>query len=137
MAKKTTPSAAPKADIDFEKELWDAANELRGAVAENQYKDYVLSLLFLKHLSERYEVRKQELQLSFFDPKSDYYNLDQQLQNEVLEDELEYQAKNVEQKPRRQGWRAPGAKELNPLHRYPQAGPYGKPPLTRVRRAGP
>jgi len=36
-------------DIDFEKELWDAANELRGAVAENQYKDFVLSLIFLKH----------------------------------------------------------------------------------------
>ena len=30
-----------KADIDFEKELWDAANELRGAV-EGQYKDWPL-----------------------------------------------------------------------------------------------
>ena len=28
-----------KADIDFEKELWDAANELRGAVSENNYKN--------------------------------------------------------------------------------------------------
>lgn len=27
-----------KADIDFEKELLDAANELRGAVSENNYK---------------------------------------------------------------------------------------------------
>lgn len=27
-----------KADIDFERELWTAANELPGAVAENQYK---------------------------------------------------------------------------------------------------
>ena len=65
MSKKLSPPAKPKADIDFEKELWDAANELRGAVAENQYKDYVLSLLFVKHLSERYEERRQELQLSF------------------------------------------------------------------------
>ncbi|MDZ7604421.1 MAG: type I restriction-modification system subunit M N-terminal domain-containing protein [Cyclobacteriaceae bacterium] len=39
----TTP---PKADIDFEQDLWKAADELRGAVAENQYKDYVLSLDF-------------------------------------------------------------------------------------------
>jgi len=45
----------PKADIDFEKELWDAANELRGAVSENNYKNYILPLVFLKHLSERYE----------------------------------------------------------------------------------
>ncbi len=29
-----------KADIDFEKELWDAANELCGAVSENNYKKY-------------------------------------------------------------------------------------------------
>lgn len=77
MATTTTLSAKAKADIDFENELWNAANELRGAVAENQYKDYVLSLLFLKHLSERFEIRNQELQLSFFDPKSDYYNIEQ------------------------------------------------------------
>ncbi|WP_255478812.1 type I restriction-modification system subunit M N-terminal domain-containing protein [Rufibacter sp. XAAS-G3-1] len=60
MAKKITSAPAAKGDIDFEKELWDVANELRAAVAENQYKDYVLSLLFVKHLSERYGVRKQE-----------------------------------------------------------------------------
>ena len=47
--KAPNPAATPKADIDFEKELWDVANELRGAVAENQYKDYVLSLLFQDH----------------------------------------------------------------------------------------
>ncbi len=40
MAKQYTPTTRPKADIDFE-------NELRGAVAENQYKNYVLSLLFI------------------------------------------------------------------------------------------
>ena len=46
MAKnKTKPS---KADIDFENELWNAANELRGAVAENQYKDYVAFIAFFK-----------------------------------------------------------------------------------------
>ena len=89
MAKNNTPTAKAKADIDFENELWNAANELRGAVAENQYKDYVLSLLFVKHLSERYEVRKQELQLSFSDPESDYYNIEKHEQ--ALEDELEHQ----------------------------------------------
>jgi len=28
-----------KADINFEKELWDAANELRGAVSGYNYKN--------------------------------------------------------------------------------------------------
>ena len=82
----------PKADIDFEQELWNAANELRGAVAENQYKDYVLSLLFVKHLSERYEMRKAEIKNEFNNPESEYYksNITEEA---VLEDDLEYQIK--------------------------------------------
>ncbi|MFO7852632.1 MAG: N-6 DNA methylase [Bacteroidota bacterium] len=84
-----------KADIDFEKELWQAANELRGAVAENQYKDYVLSLIFLKHLSERYEVRREELESLLTDPGSDYYTSDREEMDYVLEDPDEYKSKNV------------------------------------------
>jgi type I restriction-modification system DNA methylase subunit len=41
----TNPKPTPKPDIDFENERWHAANELRGAMAENQHKDYALSLL--------------------------------------------------------------------------------------------
>ncbi|AKQ46716.1 DNA methyltransferase [Rufibacter radiotolerans] len=104
MAKKNTPNTPPKGDIDFEKELWDVANELRGAVAENQYKDYVLSLLFVKHLSERFEIRKQEIQLSFFEPESEYYNIEAHQQSEVLEDELEYQVKNAYRLPTHATW---------------------------------
>src|SRR6478735_10243133 len=102
--KTNTTTTKPKGDIDFEKEIWDVANELRGAVAENQYKDYVLSLLFLKHLSERYEIRRQEIQLSFFEPSSDYYNIDKEEQSHVLEDELEYQVKNVYKLPNEATW---------------------------------
>ena len=68
-----------KADIDFEKELWDAANELRGAVSENNYKNYILPLVFVKHLSERYEVARMELKEQLKDPESDcftYYTTD-------------------------------------------------------------
>lgn len=101
---KTKKQEKPKADIDFEKELWDAANELRGAVAENQYKDYVLSLLFLKHLSERYEIRKGQLELELNDPQSDYYTLDEKERNSVLEEELEYQVKNVYKLPGEATW---------------------------------
>jgi type I restriction-modification system DNA methylase subunit len=46
-----------KADINFEQELWKAANELRGAVAESIQRLYV-PLIFLKHMSERYELEK-------------------------------------------------------------------------------
>lgn len=55
-----TQKTTAKADIDFEQQLWFAAIELRGAVAENQYKDSVLSLLFARHLYERFAERKEE-----------------------------------------------------------------------------
>jgi type I restriction enzyme M protein len=37
-------SATLKADIDFEAELRNAANELPGAVAENEHKDFGFKL---------------------------------------------------------------------------------------------
>jgi type I restriction enzyme M protein len=85
----------PKADINFEKELWKAANELRGAVAENQYKDYILPLIFLKHVSERYELRRDTLKILLKDETSDYYTDDIEEQNYVLEDPDEYLSKNT------------------------------------------
>ncbi len=94
----------PKADIDFENELWEAANELRGAVAENQYKDFVLSLLFVKHLSERYKFRYDELRMLLEDPKSDYYTTKEKEKKEVLNDKLEYISKNVYRLPREAQW---------------------------------
>ncbi len=96
--------AKPKADIDFEKELWGVANELRGAVAENQYKDYVLSLIFLKHMSERYEVRRDELQNQLNDPQSKYYTTNKKEQKEVLTDPDEYLTKNVYILPEKATW---------------------------------
>lgn len=102
MAKSKT--AKPKGDIDFENELWTAANELRGAVAENQYKDYVLSLLFVRHLSERYEIRRNEISLGFSDPKSEYFAPDEKLRQSFLEDQLEYQVKNVYLLPEEATW---------------------------------
>lgn len=93
-----------KGDIDFEQELWNAANELRGAVAENQYKDYVLSLLFVKHLSERYEIRKENIKKEFSNPESEYYTTDNAVQLAFMEDELEYQVKNVFRLPEEATW---------------------------------
>lgn len=58
MAKK---SAAKKKEKAFEETLWDAANKLRGSVESSEYKHIVLSLIFLKFISDTFEKRKQEL----------------------------------------------------------------------------
>lgn len=93
-----------KADINFEKELWDAANELRGAVSENNYKNYILPLVFLKHLSERYDIIHDELQSLLHDPKSEYYTQDKDEVQYVLEDADEYRSRNTFKIPEKASW---------------------------------
>lgn len=104
MSKTKTAAPKPKADIDFEKDLWNVANELRGAVAENQYKDYVLSLIFLKHMSERYETRREELQYLIEDPKSTYHTTNKKEAKAILEDPDEYLSKNTFIMPLKSTW---------------------------------
>ncbi|MCV6587588.1 MAG: type I restriction-modification system subunit M [Marinobacterium sp.] len=57
MAKK----AAAKNQKGFEETLWDSANKLRGSVESAEYKHVVLSLIFLKFISDKFEARKQQL----------------------------------------------------------------------------
>ena len=42
--------------------LWEIANQLRGAMNADDFRDYMLSFLFLRYLSDNYEVAaKKEL----------------------------------------------------------------------------
>ncbi len=93
-----------KADIDFEKELWDAANELRGAVSENNYKNYILPLVFLKHLSERYDIVRDEIKALMDDPNSDYYTTDNEEREDYLADSDEYRSRNTFVVPKTVSW---------------------------------
>lgn len=96
--------ATPTTDIDFEKELWEAANELRGAVSENNYKNYILPLVFVKHLSERYQRVRTELTDLMQNKKSDYYTTDQAEIDYVLNDKDEYQSRNTFVIPEKASW---------------------------------
>ena len=46
---------------NFETSLWDTANKLRGSVESAEYKHIVLSLIFLKFISDTFEQRRAEL----------------------------------------------------------------------------
>lgn len=62
MAKKAAKKkAAPKKQKSFEQTLWDTADKLRGSVESSEYKHVVLSLIFLKFISDKFQERKQEL----------------------------------------------------------------------------
>jgi len=58
MAKKAAPKTNNKS---FEQNLWDTADKLRGSVESSEYKHVVLSLIFLKFVSDKFEERRQEL----------------------------------------------------------------------------
>ena len=45
----------------MEAALWNSANKLRGAVEPSEYKHVVLSLIFLKYASDKFDERRQEL----------------------------------------------------------------------------
>ncbi|MBI9108908.1 MAG: N-6 DNA methylase [Spirochaetales bacterium] len=51
----------PTNDKVFEEHLWDSANRLRGSVESSEYKHIVLSLIFLKFVSDKFEERRAEL----------------------------------------------------------------------------
>lgn len=53
--------AANKKEKSFEQTLWDTADKLRGTVESSEYKHVVLSLIFLKFVSDKFEERKAEL----------------------------------------------------------------------------
>lgn len=46
---------------NLENVLWDSANKLRGGLAASDYMHVVLGLIFLKYLSDRFEVKYNEL----------------------------------------------------------------------------
>lgn len=58
MAKKP---AVKKKEKSFEETLWDAANKLRGSVESSEYKHIVLSLIFLKFVSDTFENQRKKL----------------------------------------------------------------------------
>ena len=59
----TAPKKAPakKASKGFEETLWDTANQLRGSVESSEYKHVVLSLVFLKFISDKFEAKRKQL----------------------------------------------------------------------------
>lgn len=59
-AKKSTATA--KKTTSFEETLWDSANKLRGSVESSEYKHIVLSLIFLKFISDKFEAQRHKLQ---------------------------------------------------------------------------
>ena len=71
----------------LDKKLWNAADKLRSTLDAAQYKHAVLGLLFVKYVSDAFDMRRQELTEQFNNPAHDYF-----LDPEDYDSEAEYQA---------------------------------------------
>ena len=58
---------------DLDKKLWTAADKLRSNLDAAVYKHAVLGLVFLKYVSDAFELRQQEVEAKLRDENDDYH----------------------------------------------------------------
>ncbi len=106
--KKVTESVVGKEahhDLNFEKELWAAADKLRGNIDVSEYKNVVLGLLFLKYISDAFYKRREELEAFTRDPKNeDFYVKDEKARAQILETKDFYKSVGVFYVPEKSRW---------------------------------
>ena len=92
-------------DLDFEKELWAAADKLRGNIDVSEYKNIVLGLLFLKYISDSFYKRREELESFTRDSKNeDFYVKDDKARAQILETKDFYKSAGVFYVPEKSRW---------------------------------
>ena len=79
----------------LEQRLWEAADTLRGNQEPSEYKHVVLGLIFLKYISDRFEERRQAIEVALSDPDSDDYIPNESRRAQFIEDRDEYASHNV------------------------------------------
>lgn len=58
---------------DLEKKLWASADKLRSTLDAAQYKHAVLGLVFLKYVSDAFDIHRDTLTEQFSNPEHDYF----------------------------------------------------------------
>lgn len=92
-------------DLSFEKELWMAADKLRGNVDVSEYKNIVLGLLFLKYISDSFYKRREVLTEMTRDPKNeDFYVPNDESRKVILETKDFYSSEGVFYVPEKSRW---------------------------------
>jgi len=83
-------------DLEFEKELWKAADKLRGSIDASEYKHIVLGLLFLKYVSDSFYIRREKLTEMVKDASNKEYYVPSVTNREiVIDDKNQYRADGV------------------------------------------
>jgi Type I restriction-modification system methyltransferase subunit len=82
---KTSISKSNGSSLDFENQLWAAADKMRGHMDASEYKHVCLGLIFLKYISDAFEEKREQLLFGFSDPKSEWFIKDEPQRAEAAE----------------------------------------------------
>jgi type I restriction enzyme M protein len=104
--KKTmkSPKISNGKDLDFEKELWKAADKLRGNINVDEYKNVVLGLIFLKYVSDSFYQRKSELEKDISNPQKAFFIRDESSRSYYLTQKDPYQSAGIFYIPEKARW---------------------------------
>lgn len=86
------------------KKYWESANILRKNLDAAEYKHIVLGLVFLKYVSDSFDERRAELEISFNDPKSESYKANEKTRSNALNSRDYYTEVNVFWVPEESRW---------------------------------
>src|ERR1039457_2563629 len=99
MAKTNTPKTANGSALDFEAQLWAAADKMRGHVDASEYngarpEGLCLGLIFLKYISDAFEEKREQLLFGYADPKSEWFIKDEPERAKAADERDNYTAAN-------------------------------------------
>src|ERR1017187_8157897 len=114
MAKTNTSKTANGSALDFEAQLWAAADKMRGHMDASEYKHVALGLIFLKYISDAFEEKREQLLLDFANPKGDWFIKEEPERSKAAENRDEYLAANVFWLPSEARWHTIKAKAKSP-----------------------
>ena len=125
-------SQKPSKELDFEKELWKAADKLRGNIDPSEYKYIVLGLIFLKYVSDAFYQRKDELEKLVSDPKGASFIRDESSRKYYLEQKDPYRSLGIFYIPEKARW-----DYLQKYTMYPDVGNYLDEALEAIEEENP
>lgn len=103
-ASQKAQSLTPDSDLHFERELWAAADRLRGNIDASEYKHVVLGLIFLKYISDSFYQLRKDLEKSMADPKSQRYLPNENVREKELENKDLYTGQGIFYIPEKARW---------------------------------
>lgn len=99
------PKKSDAKKVDFKETLWKAADKLRNQMDAAEYKHIVLGLIFLKYISDTFDIQKNKIKKTVSDKKSDLFiSEDPKVYEKELEDRDYYTKDNVFWIPQKARW---------------------------------